>query len=539
MAYVNCKKIDNNQTSKRNAALFMNISAAKSLSDIMKTNLGPSGTYKMLVGGSGDIKLTNDGNILLREMQIQNPTALMIARAAIAQDDITGDGTTSVVLYIGELIKQAEWYLAEGVHPQTIVEGWEVSRKSTLELLETFKTQVDSKDRELLKRVANTSLGTKLTEDLAKHFTEIVVEAVASIRKEKEATIDLFMIEIMHMKHKLTSDSKLIKGLVLDHGSRHPNMPKYAKNCFVLNCNISLEYEKSEINSSFTFSNAEQREKMVAMERKITDDKVRKIIDLKRKVCNTKHKTFAMFNQKGIDPISLEMLANEGILALRRTKRRNAERLQLCCGAYCINSLEELSPECLGFAGSIYEYNLNDEKYTFIEEVKNSFSVTILLKGPSEQAISHINDAVRDGLRSIKNVFEDEAVLHGAGAFEVAASLHLMNKTRQMVDGKAKLGVDSFAQALLIIPKVLAENSGFDPQESVISLQHEHENGKIVGIDITTGKPTREQSQEIYDNYSVKKQILSCAPILSSQLLLVDEIIRAGPGVKSNDAGEY
>jgi T-complex protein 1 subunit zeta len=162
-------------------------------------------------------------------MQIQNPTALMIARAAIAQDDITGDGTTSVVLYIGELIKQAEWYLAEGVHPQTIVEGWEVSRKSTLELLETFKTQVDSKDRELLKRVANTSLGTKLTEDLAKHFTEIVVEAVASIRKEKEATIDLFMIEIMHMKHKLTSDSKLIKGLVLDHGSRHPNMPKYAK----------------------------------------------------------------------------------------------------------------------------------------------------------------------------------------------------------------------------------------------------------------------------------------------------------------------
>jgi T-complex protein 1 subunit zeta len=183
MAYVNCKKIDNNQTSKRNAALFMNISAAKSLSDIMKTNLGPSGTYKMLVGGSGDIKLTNDGNILLREMQIQNPTALMIARAAIAQDDITGDGTTSVVLYIGELIKQAEWYLAEGVHPQTIVEGWEVSRKSTLELLETFKTQVDSKDRELLKRVANTSLGTKLTEDLAKHFTEIVVEAVASIRK--------------------------------------------------------------------------------------------------------------------------------------------------------------------------------------------------------------------------------------------------------------------------------------------------------------------------------------------------------------------
>lgn len=151
----------NAEVLNKSAALHMNINAAKGLQDVLKTNLGPKGTIKMLVGGAGDIKLTKDGNTLLKEMQIQNPTAIMIARTAVAQDDISGDGTTSTVIFIGELMKQSERYIDEGMHPHVLVDGFEISKRSTLQYLENFKTPVvmgEEPDKEILKMVARTTL---------------------------------------------------------------------------------------------------------------------------------------------------------------------------------------------------------------------------------------------------------------------------------------------------------------------------------------------------------------------------------------------
>jgi len=162
----------------------MNINAAKGLQDVLKTNLGPKGTIKMLVGGAGDLKLTKDGNTLLKEMQIQNPTAIMIARTAVAQDDTSGDGTTSTVLFIGELMKQSERCIDEGTHPRFLVDGFDVAKRATLEFLEKFKTPVvigDEPDRDTLKMIARTTLRTKLYEGLADQLTDIVVNAVRSI----------------------------------------------------------------------------------------------------------------------------------------------------------------------------------------------------------------------------------------------------------------------------------------------------------------------------------------------------------------------
>ncbi|KAJ6371073.1 hypothetical protein OIU77_001560 [Salix suchowensis] len=276
----------NAEVLNKSAALHMNINAAKGLQDVLKSNLGPKGTIKMLVGGAGDIKLTKDGNTLLKEMQIQNPTAIMIARTAVAQDDISGDGTTSTVIFIGELMKQAERCIDEGMHPRVLVDGFEIAKRATLQFLEKFKTPVvmgDEPDREILKMVARTALRTKLHEALADQLTDIVVNSVLCIRKPEEG-IDLFMVEIMHMRHKFDVDTRLVQGLVLDHGSRHPDMKRRAENCFILTGNVSLEYEKSEINAGFFYSNAEQREAMVSAERRQVDERVQKIIELKNKV---------------------------------------------------------------------------------------------------------------------------------------------------------------------------------------------------------------------------------------------------------------
>jgi T-complex protein 1 subunit zeta len=276
------------------------------------------------------------------------------------------------------------------------------------------------------------------------------------------------MIEIMTMQHRTAADTQLIRGLALDHGARHPDMPKRVENAFILTLNVSLEYEKSEINSGFYYSSAEQRDKLVEGERRHVDAKVRKIVELKKDVCgDDPKKSFVVINQKGIDPLSLDILAKNGIFALRRAKRRNMERLQLVCGGSSQNSADDLSPDVLGWAGLVYEQQLGEEKYTFVEDVKEAKSVTLLIKGPNSHTITQIKDAVRDGLRSVYNMIVDKSVVPGAGAFNVACAAHLKGDDfAKQVKGKAKYGVEAFADALLIIPKTLAANSGHDIQDA-------------------------------------------------------------------------
>ncbi|XP_076792284.1 T-complex protein 1 subunit zeta-2 isoform X3 [Arvicanthis niloticus] len=456
------------EVTRSQAALAVNICAARGLQDVLRPSLGPKGALKMLVSGAGDIKLTKDGNVLLHEMQIQHPTASIIAKVAAAQDHITGDGTTSNVLIIGELLKQADLYISEAV-----------------------------------------------------------VDSVLAIRRPG-IPIDLFMVEIVEMRHKSETDTQLVRGLVLDHGARHPRMKKQVQDAYILICNVSLEYEKTEVSSGFFYKTVEEKEKLVKAERKFIEDRVQKIIDLKQKVCAESNKGFVVINQKGIDPVSLEMLAKHNIVALRRAKRRNLERLTLACGGLAVNSLEDLSEECLGHAGLVFEYALGEEKFTFIEDCVNPLSVTLLVKGPNKQTLIQIKDALRDGLRAVKNAIEDGCVVPGAGAVEVAIAEALVNY-KHRVQGRARLGIQAFADALLIIPKVLAQNSGYDLQETLIKIQTKHaESKELVGIDLNTGEPMVAAEAGIWDNYCVKKHLLHSCTVIATNILLVDEIMRAG-----------
>ena len=518
------------------AALNANANAAKGLAEVLKSNLGPRGALKMLVGGAGQIKITKDGAVLLQEMQIQHPTAAMIARAARAQDEETGDGTTSNVLFVAELMKLSERQIADGLHPRLIADGFNLARMEAMTFLESFKKPIDSTvDKMKLIDVARTSLRTKLPRQHADQLASIVVEAVDCIRTTSDSAqvpLDLFMIEIMEMKERLTTESRLVRGLVLDHGTRDAEMPKRLEKCFILTLNVSLEFENTEVNSTFFYSSAEEREKLVASERKFTDDKVRKIVELKNKVCSGDKSNYGFFlvNQKGIDPPSLDMLAKEGIMAVRRAKRRNMERITLACGGNALNSVDDLCPSDLGFAELVYEKTLGDDKYTFIEGVSNPQSCTILIKGPNDHEINQLKDAVRDGLRAVRNTLIDKCLVPGAGSFELACRNQLL-KYAKTVSGKTRLGVEIFADALMVAPRTLAENSGFDVQETILKLEEEFEasGGKEpIGLDLYSGEAISPEMEGIYDNYAVKRQMLMLAPVLAEQMLLVDEVIRAG-----------
>lgn len=458
-------------------------------------------------------------------MQIQHPTASLIAKASTAQNDQTGDGTTSTVLLIGELLKQSEIYVNDGLHPRVIADGFELAKKKTLEILDEVKIPIDPQDRDLLTKVAKTCLRTKVKQRIADNLTDICVDSVKII--EKDGNIDLHMIEIMEMNHKTEEDTVLVKGLVLDHGARHPDMPKAIKDAFILCLNVSLEYEKSTVHSTIVYNSAEEREKLVASERAFIDERCRKVIELKEKVCKN-DEGFLLYNQQGIDPNSLDMLAKAGIMALRRAKRRNMERMPRCFGGYAVNSVDDMSIDCLGKADQVYEYVLGEEKYTFVESNKNVNSATILIKAAAKHTITQIKEAVYDGLRSVKNAIEDKALVPGAGAFEIAAYTELI-KYKNSIKDKKSFGVQAFADALTVLPKTLAANSGFDQQDVMVKLIHEHaENGLVVGLDLNCGEPINPVDVGIFDNYSVKRQLINSCTVIANNLLLVDEIMRAG-----------
>jgi T-complex protein 1 subunit zeta len=232
-------------------------------------------------------------------------------------------------------------------------------------------------------------------------------------------------------------------------------------------------------------------------------------------------------NEKGIDPLSLDELAKEGIIALRRAKKRNMQRLSLSTGGVEVTTIEELEPSVLGWAGKVYEHVLGEEKYTFVEDVRHPRSCSILIKAANDYGIAQIKEATRDGLRAIKNIMDDGCVIKGAGAFEVACAERLLERAH-LAEGKARIGAEAFAAALLNMTGILATNAGFDGQEAVIALRKAHAEGLPAGLDINTGEPMDCDVSGVYDSYIVKKQILNSAPVMTSQLLLVDEVIRAG-----------
>lgn len=482
----------NTQSSRR--PLQVNRQAATGLAEIMGTNLGPKGRMKMLVGGAGQIKLTKDGQVLVSEMAIQHPTAMMIARAATAQDDITGDGTTSVTVLIAEILKLAEGNTT--VHPRVIVDGLLIGKKAALEHLQTLTIPTAPTDRATLQAVALTALTTKVPAALAGPLSGYLVDALEIIGRAPGATpktLDLHMVEIMHMKHKLGSETQLIKGIVMDHGGRHRGMPQKLTDCFVLTCNVSFEYEKSELAGTLVYDNAQRKAQMAKSERKWVEDRVAKIIELKRKVCGPGPQTaedgtsngrpgFLLITQKGIDLPSLEAFAAEGILALRRAKRRNMERLALACGGNSLFDLEGMTESDLGKADKVWSHQLGEEVYTFVEGTAAApASCTLLIKGAYDHTIAQIKDAVRDGLRATYNVFKDDCVVPGAGAVEVSLHRHLLQEAMK-VEGKAKIGVRLLGDALLELPKLLARNAGLDADDAVMGVMDSQLKGLSVFV---------------------------------------------------------
>ena len=497
-----------------------NITAAKLISEIVRTSLGPRGMDKMLVDSLGDVTITNDGATILKEIDVQHPAAKMMVEISKATDNEVGDGTTSVVILAGALIEKAEDLITKDVHPTIIVDGYRKSATKAIEVLNSISQKIDPNDKDQLIRIARTSMQTKLISREADAVAQIVVNSVLQVSEKNPDgngyRVDLDDIKVEKKAGGSLADTKMIKGIVLDKEVVHGGMPKRVEKAKIALVNSALEIEKTEFDAKININSPDQMNMFLEEENRMLKGMVDKIIATGANV---------VICQKGIDDIAQHYLAKEGILTVRRVKESDMTKLARATTARIVNNLEDLSAKDLGAAELVEERKVETDKWVFIEGAKHPKSVTILIRGGSQRVVDEADRSVHDALMVTKDVLEKPAIVAGGGAPEsfVAGKIREWANT---LSGREQLAAEKFAEAMEAIPLTLAENAGMDPIDTITELRARQGKGsKWTGVDVKNAKITDMSKLDIVEPVSVKEQIVKSATEAASMILRIDDVI--------------
>jgi thermosome len=498
-----------------------NIMAAQIVAEAVKSALGPKGMDKMLVDSIGDITITSDGRTILDEMDIQNPTAKMMLEVAKTQDEVVGDGTTTAVIVAGELLGKAEELIEKQVHPTIIVEGYRKAADKALDTLEEIAISVKATEKGYLKKVAVTSMASKMVVGNRMHLANIAVDAVLHVSNKVGDTyrVDLDDIMVEKKPGESLTETKLIEGLVLDKEVVHSGMPKRIEKAKIALIESALEVKKTEFDAKINIERPEQMEIFLREEENMLKEMVKKIATSGASV---------VICQKGIADMVQHFLAREKILAVRRAKKSDMEKLTKATGAVVINNLDDLSPKDLGYAELVEERKIGDDKMTFVEGCKNPRSVAIVIRGGTQRIVDEAERSVHDALSSVRDVVQETKILPGGGAPEIEIA-RILRDYAETLPGREQLAIQEFAEAIEIVPLTLAENAGLDQIDILSELRSRHENGEVnSGVDVLKGKVEDMKKIEVFDPLTVKKQVIKSATEAATMILRIDDVIAAG-----------
>jgi len=492
-----------------------NFAAAKAVASAVRSTLGPKGMDKMLIDGMGDITITNDGVTILKEMDIEHPAGKMIVEVAKTQDAEVGDGTTTAVIIAGELLKNAEDLLAQGVHPTIIAEGYQMAAEKSLMMLDGFASVVKPTDTVILKKIAGTALTGKNAEVSKDLLSDIIVKAIAFIT-DADGTVDIAHINVEKKVGGSADDSSLIEGMVIDKERAHPNMPKSVKDAKILLLNAALEFKKTEVNAKINISTPGQAQAFLDEEEHMVHVMVDKVI---------KSGATVLFCQKGIDDVAQHYLTKAGILAVRRIKKSDIENLARATGGNIVNSIDTITKKDLGTAGIVEERKISGDEMIYISKCKNPKAVSIIVRGGTEHVVDELERAVHDALMVVSVVVEGKKIVAGGGAPETELSLQLRRYASQE-GGRVQLAIEAFSEALEIVPRTLAENAGLDPIDILVAIRAAHEAGKkSFGLDVNTGKPEDMMKAGVVEPLRVKTQAISSAAEAAVMILRIDDVV--------------
>ena len=498
----------------------LNITAAKVIAEAVRTTLGPKGMDKMLVDSLGDVIITNDGVTILKEMDVEHPAAKMIIEVAKTQENEVGDGTTTAVVIAGELLKKAEELLDSDIHPTVIARGYRLAAEKAMEILDSIAIKIDINDDEILKKVASTAITGKHAEYAVNYLADLVVKAVKKVaeKRDGEIKVDEDNVKLEKRHGGGIEDTELVDGIVIDKEVVHPSMPKRVKNAKIAVVKASLEVKETETDAEIRITDPEMLQKFIEQEEKMIKEMVDSLTNVGANV---------VFCQKGIDDLAQYYLAKAGVLAVRRVKQSDIEKIAKATGARIITDLRDIKPEDLGEAEVVEEKLVGDEKMVFIKGCRNPKAVTILIRGGTEHIVDEVERSITDAIKVVKAALESGVVVAGGGAPEIEVSLKL-KQWAPTLGGREQLAAEAFASALEVIPRSLAENAGLDPIDILVELRRAHEEGKVnAGLNVFEGKVVDMIEAGVIEPLKVKKQAISSATEVAIMILRIDDVIAA------------
>lgn len=510
-----------------------NIAVAVAVAGAVKTTLGPKGMDKMMVSDLGDVVITNDGATILEEMNVEHPVAKIMVNIAKTQDKEVGDGTTSVVILAGELLKGAGELLEQGIHPTTIIRGYKMAAHKANSVLEDYAKSVDMNDDKTLEKIAMVSMGSKNVgdENTKLMLGKMVIKAVRQVM-EKDASgkivVDHDFIKVEKKAGGNVGETQFINGVLVDKEIAHPGMPKSVKDAKIALLDIALEIEKTETDARIEITSPDQMQAFLQQEEKTLREMAEKI---------KKSGAQVIFTQKGIDDVAQHFLSKAGIIAVRRVKKSDIEKLARATKAKIVTSLDDLDSKDLGYAGLVEERKISGEQMVFVEKCRDPKAVTIFVRGGTEHVVDEAERSITDVIGAISSVIVDGKYVIGGGAIEIDIANRLRAWSSD-VGGREQLAIQKFADALEAIPKTLSESAGMDAIDTLVQLRSKHKSkeGSVYGVDIFKNMVGDMSKNGVYEPMKIKRQAIDSASEAAEIILRIDDMIssrgksRGGPG---------
>ena len=533
MAYMGGQPVivlrEDTERSRGRDARKSNMMAAQIIAEVLKTTLGPRGMDKMLIDSLGDITITSDGFTVLDEIDVQHPAAKMMIEVAKTQDKEVGDGTTTAVIFAGELLKKAEQLLEDNIHPSVIISGYQKASEKALETLEKISIDVDLDDNDTLMKLSNTSIRSKSVSAARDHLSKIVIDAIKQVIEQRNGRtlVDVDNVQIVKKDGEGLRETELVKGVIIDKEIVHAGMPKKIKGAKIALLDTPLEVKKTEFDAEIRITSPDSIKAFLDQESDMLKKKVDQVVKTGANV---------LFCQKGIDDMAQHYLAKEGVLAARRVKKSDMEKLAKATGGKVVNNLADLKDSDLGICETVEEKKVSGDEMIFVEGCKDPQAVAIFVRAGLERMLDEAERALNDALYVIKDVAETPKMVTGGGSVEMELSKDVRDYAAQ-IGGREQLAIEAFADALEIIPRTLADNAGLDILDTMVDMKtaHAKKDGSYMGVNVFDEGVINMLDEGVVEPMVVKLQAIKSSIEVASMILRIDDVVAAksggGPGM--------
>jgi len=525
----------NNQTQRNQGrkAQLDNITAAVAVADIIRTTLGPRAMLKMVLDPMSGIVLTNDGNCILREIDCHHPAAKSIVAISRTQDEEVGDGTTSVIILGGEMMRVATPFLQRNMHPTVICTAYMFAMTEAIDFLKnTLAQDVDISDSARILDIVRSSIATKYTSRWGDLICELAIQAVRTVRTElDDGSVEIDtkrFVRIERIPGGHEQDCRVLNGIVLWKDVTHPKMRRKIENPRIMMLDSALEYKKGESQTNIEMKSNADFERILQIEEEAIRQLCEEVIALSPDI---------VLCEKGCSDLAQHFLVEAGISVIRRNKKWELNRLARACGGVVGNRPSHMTENDIGTECHLFEVRkVGDEYFAFFEQCDNPKACSIILRGAGKDILQEVERNLNDAMGVVRNIFKNPKVLPGGGATEMAVANHL-RETACNVPGQMAFPYKAVATALEVIPRTLANNCGADTIRVMTQLRASHAEGNMtMAIDGELGVLVDANELNIWEPFVVKESSIKTSMEAACMLLRIDDIVS---GVTSEELENF